>query len=286
VMASPQTARDVLRFGAERLLQEQEELRETLLWNPNLPADVHELLKRKPDPQPVAAVTVEGSPAPPEAPSAPLSVPPVEESSNESATGPLIQTTPKPTAEEDAAVILSKLEAGASIEEIAGSAAEVPPEVTKHDEALTPKERETLIEKINRMSVVDKIKAALTGNMETRALLIRDSNKIISRAVLQSPKISDTEAESFAAAKNVSEEVLRLIAMNRKFSKKYGVMRALINNPRAPIDITMPFLVRLNERDLKGLSLNRNVPEVLRSMAIKAIKQREEATKPKLPGKH
>jgi hypothetical protein len=136
------------------------------------------------------------------------------------------------------------------------------------------------------MSVVEKIKAALTGNMETRVLLIRDSNKIISRAVLQSPKISDTEAESYAAAKNVSEEVLRLIASNRKFMKTYSVMRALINNPRAPIDVTMPMLGRINERDLKGLSLNRNVPEVIRSLAIKMMKQKEDAGKVKLPGKH
>jgi len=80
--------------------------------------------------------------------------------------------------------------------------------------------------------------------------------------------------------------VLRLIASNRKFMKTYSVMRALINNPRAPIDVTMPMLGRINERDLKGLSLNRNVPEVIRSLAIKMMKQKEDAGKVKLPGKH
>ena len=123
--------------------------------------------------------------------------------------------------EQTAVEILAKLAAGAKIEECTGRVIEAPPEVTKRDDELTQKDRETLIEKINRMTVVEKIKAALTGNMETRMLLIRDSNKIISRAVLQSPKISDTEAESYAAAKNVSEEVLRLIAANRKFMKTY-----------------------------------------------------------------
>ena len=100
--------------------------------------------------------------------------------------------------------------------------------------------------------------------------------------MLQSPKISETEAESYAAAKNVSEEVLRLISMNRRFMKSYVVMRALANNPRAPIDVSLPLIRRMNDRDLKGLSLNRNVPDVIRSMAIKAIKQKEEASKPKL----
>ena len=282
VMASPRTAPDVLRFAAEQLLPEREELREILLWNPSLPAVSRNLLQRKPAPKPLV---VEAAGRPPSQPQPePLPQPPMQKAAKKPPSKP--EPGPIPATEEAAVEILAKLAAGAQIEDVTGAQVEVPPEVTKHDDELTPKDRETLIEKINRMTVVEKIKAALTGNMETRSLLIRDSNKIISRAVLQSPKISDQEAETYAAAKNVSEEVLRLIAMNRKYMKTYVVMRALINNPRAPIDITMPLLNRINERDLKGLSLNHNVPEVIRSMAIKMIKQREEATKPKLPGKH
>jgi hypothetical protein len=67
--------------------------------------------------------------------------------------------------------------------------------------------------------------------------------------------------------------------------KSYAVVRALVNNPRAPVDVTLPMLNRLNEHDLKGLMLNRNVAEVLRSNATKMVKQREDATKVKLPGK-
>ena len=284
IMASPQTAPDVLRFAAEHLLSGRPELKEILLWNPSLPAVTRELLERKPEPQPVVEAAVSESPR--QTPPEPLSSPAKTEAVKEAP--PHAEADPAPKSAEDqvAVEILAKLAAGAKIEEVAPSHIEAPPEAIKHDDELTQKDRETLIEKISRMTVVEKIKAALTGNLETRSLLIRDSNKIISRAVLQSPKISDTEAESYAAAKNVSEEVLRLIASNRKFMKTYVVMRALINNPRAPIDVTMPLIGRINDRDLKGLSLNRNVPEVIRSMAIKAIKQKEEASKPKLPGKH
>jgi hypothetical protein len=142
--------------------------------------------------------------------------------------------------------------------------------------------RETLIQKIGRMSAVEKIKLALRGNQESRILLIRDANKIVARAVLQSPKLSESEIEAYASAKNVSEEVLRLIAVNRAFRKNYTVVRALVNNPKAPIDITLPLLNRLNDKDMKEISLNRNVPEVIRGMAIKMKKQREDAAKPKL----
>jgi hypothetical protein len=146
-------------------------------------------------------------------------------------------------------------------------------------------ERETLLQRVSRLTAAEKIALALKGNQEERLLLIRDSNKIVARAVLQSPKLTDAEIEAYASMKSVTEEVLRLIAMNRGFMKHYAVVRALVNNPRAPVDVTLPLLNRLNERDLKGLMLNKNIAEVIRSMATKMVKQKEEASKPKLPGK-
>ena len=295
VMGDPQTPPDVLRFGAEQLAVGRQYLQDVLLRNPSLPvesrthlqrttlvnaADAHVAPEPPIDPQPVSLhpphspKVAEDSQANPEAMPATEAQPAVEN-----------QVEPIPLTEETAVEILARLAAGAKIEDVTGAAIEAPPEATMRDDELTMKDRETLIEKIGRMTVVEKIKAALTGNMETRVLLIRDSNKIISRAVLQSPKISETEAESYAAAKNVSEEVLRLIASNRKYMKAYNIMRALVNNPRAPIDVTMPLLLRMNERDLKGLTLNRNVPEVIRSVSSKLIKQREDAGKVKLGGK-
>ncbi len=172
-----------------------------------------------------------------------------------------------------------------ALEQDASLEAPAPAEAPADKEAGKQGERETLLQRISRMTAAEKIKAALTGNQEERLLLIRDSNKVVGRAVLQSPKLSGLEVENFASMKNVSEEVLRLIAMNRKFIKSYAVARALVNNPRTPIDVGLPLLNRLNDRDLKGLMINKNVAEVLRSMALKMVKQKEEANKPKVPGK-
>jgi hypothetical protein len=246
VLASPLTASEVLCFAADQLLARREDLREVLLSNPNLSAETRSRLQ-----------------------SVPASEAPAEE---------VDQILAKLTA-------ALQQEDGKALEELPAEI-DSPPEITKRDDELTRADRETLIQKISHMSAVEKIKAALTGNLETRMILVRDTNKIVARAVLQSPKVTETEIENYAAAKNVSEEVLRLIAMNRKFMKTYMVIRALVNNPRVPIDVTLPIVVRLNDRDLKGLTFNRNVPEVIRSMAIKIIKQKEEAAKPKLPGKH
>jgi hypothetical protein len=147
-------------------------------------------------------------------------------------------------------------------------------------------DRQTLLQRINSMTPAEKIKAALTGNQEERLVLVKDSNKLVARAVLGSPKLSDAEVEAFASMKNVTEEVLRQIAMNRAFMKRYTVGVALANNPRTPLDVSLPLINRLNERDLKNLTMNKNVPETLRGLAMKLYKLKKDPKKLKLPGKH
>ena len=53
--------------------------------------------------------------------------------------------------------------------------------------------------------------------------------------------------------------------------KNYVVVSALARNPKTPLALSMNLLNRLNEKDLRTLSTNRNVPEVLRTSARKKI---------------
>lgn len=161
-----------------------------------------------------------------------------------------------------------------------------PPGAPSPGEPVEDQRRLTLLQKISKMTAPEKIKLALVGSQEERIILVRDSNRMVGRAVLESPKISDQEIESIASMKSVAEEVLRLIGANRKFMKTYSVVRALVNNPRAPLDVTLNLVNRLNERDQKFLTLNRNVPDALRTTAIKILKQKEEAKKVKIPTSH
>lgn len=120
-------------------------------------------------------------------------------------------------------------------------------------------------------SIVDRMKLAMKGTRAQRAVLIRDPNKLVASAVLSSPKLTDTEVEAFARMANVSEEVLRTIGSNRAWTKNYGVVAALARNPKTPLAVSLPFVSRLSERDMKGLSTDRNVPEGLRIAARKML---------------
>jgi hypothetical protein len=123
------------------------------------------------------------------------------------------------------------------------------------------------------LPIVERMKLAMKGTRSQRAQLIRDSNKLVAAAVLSSPKLTESEVEAFSKMANVAEEVLRSISMNRTWMKNYGVIAGLTKNPKTPPGISMRLVQRLNERDLKMLTTDRNVPEAVRLAARKFLKQ-------------
>jgi hypothetical protein len=124
---------------------------------------------------------------------------------------------------------------------------------------------------LSTLPVIDRLKLAMRGSREQRAQLIRDSNRLVAAAVLSSPKLTEAEVEGFAKMANLSEDVLRLIASNRAWTRNYNVMSALTRNPKTPIALAMGFLQRLNERDMKMLAIDRNVAEPVRVAARKFV---------------
>ena len=126
---------------------------------------------------------------------------------------------------------------------------------------------------LSSLPIIERMKLATKGTRSHRAQLIRDSNKLVAAAVLSSPKLTESEVEAFAKMANVTEEVLRAIATNRGWMKNYGVVAGLTRNPKTPAGISMQLVQRLNERDLKALTTDRNVPEAVRLAARKFLRK-------------
>lgn len=145
--------------------------------------------------------------------------------------------------------------------------------------AVDPEKRKTLIQRLAKMNVVQRVQLGLLGGREERIALIRDPNKVVQRAVLQSARLTESEVEAFAAMTVLSGEVLRSISANRLWMKNYSIVRNLTTNSKTPLDISLHLLPRLTVRDLKILATNKNVPETLRSMAAKMDRKRNEARK-------
>src|ERR1017187_2086601 len=136
--------------------------------------------------------------------------------------------------------------------------------------------RDSTLQKIAKLDIRGRITLAVRGSKEDRSILIRDSTKLVALAVLESPKFSDAEVESFALQKNVMDSVLRSIPLKRKFAKNYGIMRNLVCNPRTPIDTSLPLMKGLLVHDLKNLAGNKEVSDTIRKSAMRLYKQRME----------
>jgi hypothetical protein len=127
------------------------------------------------------------------------------------------------------------------------------------------------IQRLALMTVSEKIKAAMRGSREERTILIRDPNKLVSLAVLSSPKVNEREVESYAKMANVSEDVLRVIGTTRAWTKSYSIVRSLAFNPKAPIAVSMTLVSRLVEKDVRMISMDRNIAEPVKILARKAL---------------
>ena len=143
-----------------------------------------------------------------------------------------------------------------------------------HDEG-----RGSALQKISKLDVKGRIQLAMKGTKEERSILVRDGTKVVALAVLDSPKITDSEVEKFASQRNVLESVLRGIPLKRRFMKHYGIVRNLVFNPRTPIDVSITLIKNLLVQDLKNLSGNKEVSETVRKSALRLFKQKADTSK-------
>ncbi len=129
----------------------------------------------------------------------------------------------------------------------------------------------TIVERIATMNPAEKLQMAMRGTREARAILVRDANRLVAMAVLSSPKISESEVEHIAKMTNVSEDILRTVGHTRSWAKNYAIVSALARNSKTPIAVSLNLLPRLMEKDLKALTTDRNVPDVVRLAARRRL---------------
>ncbi|MCL1892925.1 MAG: hypothetical protein FWG02_01645 [Holophagaceae bacterium] len=146
---------------------------------------------------------------------------------------------------------------------------ETPEEVAK--EVIQPR---SVSQRIMKLATNQKIILALKGGKEERTILMREANRLIQVNVVLNGRITEGEITYIAQMRTVHEEVIRIISNNREWMRKYQVLKAIVTNPRTPLPIAMNLLKRINEFDLKLMSKDRNVAEVLRREAKRIVEKK------------
>jgi hypothetical protein len=133
---------------------------------------------------------------------------------------------------------------------------------------------QTLLQRMQKLSVSEKRLLAMRGGREVRSILVKDTNKQIVMAVLENPKLTDSEVEIMAHSRSIPDEALRVIAKNKEWMKNYGVLLAIVTNPKTPAGLAIPLLSSLKTRDIATMEKNKNVAEALRTAAKKLMQAR------------
>jgi hypothetical protein len=129
-----------------------------------------------------------------------------------------------------------------------------------------------LYAQLAKMTISQKIRRAMLGNAAERLLLVRDSNRLVAQAAIKSPTIQENEVVRISASRNVSEDVLRAIALDREWTRSHQVKVNLVSNPRTPFAFASRLIIHLRESELKGLAKSKNVSGAV----AKAAKQQLE----------
>ena len=132
----------------------------------------------------------------------------------------------------------------------------------------------TLAAELASMTVSQKIRKAMLGNSTVRLLLVRDSNRLVAAAAIKSPAIQENEVVRISASRNVSEDVLRVIALDREWTRSHQIKLNLVQNPRTPFAFAAKLLMHLREHELKALAKSKNVGGAVSTAARQQLSRR------------
>lgn len=127
---------------------------------------------------------------------------------------------------------------------------------------------------IGKLSIPGKIRLATLGNAFARAILIRDSNKQVALAAIRSPGVSENEVVKYAANRALADDVVRVIANTKEWTKLYQVKLNLVQNPKCPLPAAMRMLPFLHDKDVRMLAKSKGIPSALAAQAKKLAAQK------------
>ncbi|QWV95578.1 hypothetical protein KP004_10535 [Geomonas oryzisoli] len=144
------------------------------------------------------------------------------------------------------------------------------------DDPIDEEEFQSKYQMAQSMGVSDKIKMAMTGDKEWRAILIKDNNKLVSGAAIKNPRMTEAEVLGIAKSQIQNDEIIRVICANKEWIKNGQIRKALVENHKTPLPNALRFLGTLGEKDLANLAKSRNINTVIATQARKILLSKKE----------
>jgi hypothetical protein len=150
-------------------------------------------------------------------------------------------------------------------------------EVDDEGEEKLKKKIEPLHVQLAEASISEKIRRATLGTSAERLLLIRDPNRLVAAAAAKSPGLRESEAAQVTASRAVSDEVLRIIALNRDLVRSYQIKMNLVQNPRTPFTFASRLVPHIRDSDLRNLARSKNVSGAIAQVVQQTLSRKKAA---------
>jgi len=125
-----------------------------------------------------------------------------------------------------------------------------------------------------QLTISQKIRRAMLGTAAERLLLVRDPNRLVAQSAIRSPSIQENEVVRISSSRNVCEDVLRIIALDREWTRSHQIKLNLVSNPRTPFAFAAKLLPHLREHELKSLAKSKNIPGAVVTAARQQLSRR------------
>lgn len=106
--------------------------------------------------------------------------------------------------------------------------------------------------------------------------LLMDPDPAVIRNLLRNPRITEREVLKICSRRPNHPEVLEEVANNTKWSTRYQVKLALVQNPYAPSTVSLPLLPQLNTPHVERIAQTDNLPPQVLYMAEEVLKNRKD----------
>lgn len=153
-------------------------------------------------------------------------------------------------------------------------------EYDPHMEGPSGYEQEESI-RIESLTLGERRALSKGGVMKNLEMLLSDPDPVVVTNLLNNPRVTEREVLKIASKRPNSGEVLKLVSLHAKWSKRYAVAKALAMNPYSPPRVSVALLDGLLAQDLRAIADDGTVHPEVRAAARELFLIREKKGKSK-----
>lgn len=121
-----------------------------------------------------------------------------------------------------------------------------------------------IINRINKMSVRERIRLAFCGEKTERMVLNGDPHEDVLLSLVESPWIGEDEILIILQNPGISAKVVQRISDDFFWQHNYSIILSLVKHPKLPVKNAPRLIEKLKREDLKEIVINKEIhPEIL-----------------------